>query len=88
MFWCLFAGIYLLSWFEDRSLDKVLSSEPAWLRLAAASDQELLLAAQAVVDAASWSNRVKHNLDFTEEARAALIEAVFRDPTLTRELFD
>lgn len=61
-------------------------------RLRDASERELRLAAEAVVDAAIWRRRLRAETlgaepDVSEETRLALIELVFEDPSFTPYLF-
>ena len=56
-------------------------------RLAGASSDELMKAAEAVVDAALVCHNVENEVRLTEEARGLLIRAVYEDPTLTPHLF-
>lgn len=56
-------------------------------RLASASREELLLAAEAIVDAAICVQRFRSDAEISEECRQALIDAVFRDPSITEFLF-
>jgi hypothetical protein len=72
---------------KGRNLEKSADSELMRQMLACASEQDLLWAAQAVVDAALWSKRLKHNISVSEQTRQLLIEAIFEDPTLTGLLF-
>ncbi|MCC6933127.1 MAG: hypothetical protein IT292_07720 [Deltaproteobacteria bacterium] len=56
-------------------------------RLAVATSDDLLKAAEAVVDAALVCHSVECEVRLTEEARGSLIRAVYDDPTLTPHLF-
>ena len=49
--------------------------------------EDLMSAAEAVVDAALWCHSLRGSGLVPAEIRQALIEAVFRDPTLTPHLF-
>ncbi len=50
-------------------------------------EKSLLLAAEAVVDAAIRCYEFENTGRISEAARRALIDAVYRNPLLTRELF-
>ena len=57
-----------------------------------ASQRDLRMAAEAVVDAAIWRHRLRADTlggfrDVSEEIRLALIEMIFEDPSLTPSLF-
>ena len=61
-------------------------------RLRDASERELRLAAEAVVDAAIWRRRLRAETlgaepDVSEATRLALIELVYEDPGFTPFLF-
>ncbi len=56
-------------------------------KLEGATQEELQRAAESVVDAAINCQAARSGLSITGERRAALIEAVLQDPTLTEFLF-
>jgi len=51
------------------------------------AEEELMVAAEAVVDAALWCHSLKGQGLVPVEIRQALIEALYRDPSLTPHLF-
>lgn len=51
------------------------------------AQEELMVAAEAVVDAALWCHSLRGNGLVAVEVRQALIEAIYRDPSLTPHLF-
>ncbi|MFN8389848.1 MAG: hypothetical protein U0136_06130 [Bdellovibrionota bacterium] len=56
------------------------------------SEQELRLAAEAVVEAAIWRQRLRQDMhggraDISETARQALVDLLYRDPGMTSFLF-
>ena len=57
-----------------------------------ASQRDLRMAAEAVVDAAIWRHKLRADTlggfrDVSEETRLALIEMIYEDPSLTPSLF-
>lgn len=53
---------------------------------ASTTQHDLLLAAEAVVDAALWCHRLRSDLEISEDTRLMLIQAVYKDPSLTGAL--
>ena len=51
------------------------------------AEEELMIAAEAVVDAALWCHSLRGNGIVPVEVRQTLIEAIYRDPSLTPYLF-
>ncbi len=61
-------------------------------RLEQATERDLRLAAEAVVDAAIWQRKLRADTlgafrEVAEETRLALIQMILEDPTLTPSLF-
>lgn len=52
------------------------------------NEEHLYASARAVVEAALWCHRVRGEKEVSEQTKSALIEAVFRDPSLTPHLFE
>ena len=57
------------------------------------SEKDLRLAAEAIVDAAIWRQRIRADLwgqrgDVAEITRNALIDLIYRDPSQTAYLFE
>ena len=66
---------------EEKEL--MLSAERS---LASATQHDLFLAAEAVVDTALCCHRLRSDLEISDDTRLMLIQAVYKDPSLTGAL--
>lgn len=53
-----------------------------------ATDSDLWLAAETVVDAAIKCHSIRFNVSLSDRARARLVDAIYRDPRKLAEIFD